>query len=138
MEPSNEHIARQEAHIIDLARIVGAAQGEPKPDAVPVRIYGNQVKDGSVACCDTHGGFPYGEAQWHAADLFDAKAAVFCPYCLPGEIEAGEVILDRRSAHATLAEMLGGWAGREGYLAYFDYAEAAEERGELSPTAERA
>ncbi len=92
MEPSNEHIASREAHIIDLARIVGAAQGEPRPFADPVRICGNSAKDGSVSWCETHGVRPFGDAQWHARAL-DTRGDV-CPHCLPGLIEAGEVILD--------------------------------------------
>jgi hypothetical protein len=47
-------VAHRESHIIDLARVVAATQGEPQPGAPIVHISGNPVKDGMRVSCAAH------------------------------------------------------------------------------------
>jgi hypothetical protein len=120
-------IARREAHIIDLARII-AAQAPPvaSSSAKTARISGNNCKSSAYFTCSEHGKYDEGDAQWNVT--LDDEWAGACRYCLPAAIESGEVVLDRRSAHETLAYMLGGRAGRDEYTAYFVAEAEAEAR----------
>ncbi len=119
IEPrENLRIEERERHITDLARIVASEQGEPKPDAPVVSIVHNQGKANEEWRCERcHSYYDEGDAHWnaHKGGCWNPT----CRDCLPAEIAAGEVVLDRRSAHETLAFMLAGSAGREAYLHYF-------------------
>ena len=113
-KPTNKQIASREHHIIRLARIVGTEQGIPTTDAPVAMVRGNSVKVSHWVSCDVCGlSYDWGEAQWHAVRHVSGAEEVLCPGCLPGKIERGEVILDRRSAHRTLAFMLGGQPGKD-------------------------
>lgn len=128
-----EPIEQREAHIIDLARIVGTEQGEPTPDAIRVRVAGNNVKSRYPLRCSECGRWhDEGESQWNALDEAEQRPGYWkpvCRVCLPSAIAAGEAILDRRSAHETLAHMLAGPTGAKQYLAYFTEPELAFQPG---------
>jgi hypothetical protein len=115
--PTNGEIASRERHIIDLARIVGAEQGEPREGTPTAKVVLNSVKSSHGFTCSAHGRHDEGEAQWNV--WIDDKWAGECRYCLPGMIERGEVVLDRRTAHEVLAYLLSGPKGAEEYLDYF-------------------
>lgn len=114
-------IELREHHIVELARIVAAQQGEPAGKAPTVRPSCNFQKSSRLfrgAC--GHAAYDEGDAQWVAIEGDDEDGwNPVCRECLPGRIERGEVVLDRLSAHETLAYMLGGPEGRDAYLEYF-------------------
>ena len=116
---SGETIEEREAHIIALARIVGTPQGERKPSAIHVAIRWNRDKSNLWVTWPCGHSSEEGDTTWNAHLQGDCWKPV-CRECLPAQIEGGEAILDRRSAHETLAGMLGGREGAEAYLAYND------------------
>jgi hypothetical protein len=71
-----------------------------------------------------------GDAQWNALDARYKRGEwqPVCRLCVVPAIARGEVALDRRSAHETLAYMLGGQDGLDAYRAYFYFRDAANAR----------
>jgi hypothetical protein len=132
-------IEHREGHIIELSRIVGTSQGEPQPDARRVVVtetgpmFSSDRPNSVWSSCDEHGADDAATAQWVALGdgapewivlpegkaMWVASSQPFCRHCLQAAIESGAVVLDRFSAHATLAFMLAGYHGQEEYVRYF-------------------
>jgi len=111
----NAYIVKREAHIIELA-IVGAVQGELKAGARVATVVRNiQETDEMILHVCGHEYFE-GDAIWN---VYIDGMWKGCRLCLPDEIEAGDVVLDRASAHELLATMLCGESGRHEYRSYF-------------------
>jgi hypothetical protein len=96
---------QEDREVDDLARIVAARQGEPTAEALFVSIHLNRdpspLIDTAYRC-----GHRYDEwsARWNARKR-GVWSDTACRVCLPEMIEAGEVVLDLRSAQETLAVM---------------------------------
>ena len=103
----NAYIERRERHVIQLARIVAARQGDPKPGA-PVAVIGHAPGSSCelVVCGVCGDESDEGDAQWDVSlnGVWDAA----CRVCLPGQVGRGDVLLDRASAHEMLGQFGGG------------------------------